>query len=167
MDSWPASTDGLQQEGSASADQPEVEEKLADERGEIAGVTLQPDDPAPVPEPFLLLPGDGLLLVRGLDRTVDGIDQLNLKISYANREAHGCLGEGLSAAIGGALVSFWPALAEAIQQLASVVAREGPRDLRLPWQETTQLVRLFRTDDGVGVGLLAMEGGSSDSDHAP
>ncbi|CAK6693256.1 diguanylate cyclase [Synechococcus sp. CCY9201] len=134
-------------------------ERASDSESTITGVILRPEDSSAGLEPFLLLPGDGLLLIRGLDPQSPGIDKACLTILYADREAHACLGEGLSAAIGGALLPFWPALAEAIQLHSLVMTQEGPRDLWLPWQETSLLVRLFRTDDGVGVGLLAFEEG--------
>ncbi|MCT0226554.1 diguanylate cyclase domain-containing protein [Synechococcus sp. CS-1328] len=150
--------------GPVERSSPEPAERSSDSDEEIPGVILRQDDFSAGLEPFLLLPGDGLILVRGLDPQSDPIDQTGLEILYADREAHARLGEGLSAAIGGALLPFWPALAEAIQQHAPAVTHQGPRDLWLPWQDTSLLVRLFHTDDGVGVGLLAVEDGFAGPD---
>lgn len=101
----------------------------------------------PRPEAFLLLPGDGLMLVLASGLVV-----------HLDPDAHRHLGEGAEVFPGRPVAAVWPELAAAIDRHGARLDREGPLDLVLPWREGKRSLRLFRTDDGVGVGLLAGAG---------
>ena len=102
----------------------------------------------PVLPGFLLLPGDGLLLVDA-EQTITWHDA-----SSAESLAAG--GEGL---FGSALRDLWPVLVLALDECGGALQR-GPIDRSLPRPRTasartpqTLAVRLFRTDAGFGIGL--------------
>lgn len=92
---------------------------------------------------FLLLPGDGLLLV---DR--DG------RVSHIDETARRQLGSGSAALLGQPLAQHWSALAAVIERHRHSLASQGPLEEQLPRGQGRLHLRLFRTDDGVGVGLL-------------
>lgn len=95
------------------------------------------------PESFLLLPKDGLLLVDS-----QGV------VLHVNSIARGRLGVSAQEAEGQRLTSFWPELAELIGRRTDWETR-GPVDAPVIWAGAPITVRTFRTDDGVGVGVLA------------
>lgn len=98
---------------------------------------------------FLLLPGDGLLLVNdaGALQWIDarGCELLSPVVDVLQRE-------GLAAA--------WPALAERITTLLPRLERGGHQDieLSLPQGGDTHPLRLFLSDNGIGIGLRQPEG---------
>ncbi len=96
-------------------------------------------------ESFLLLPGDGLLLVLG-----DG------RIAHLNREARAWLGSRSQDWSGQLLGQVWPELAYCLEEYREAIAR-GPLDATVTLGEENWRLRLFRTDDGYGVGLLTGE----------
>ncbi len=97
---------------------------------------------------FLLLPGDGLILVdgRGAVRFFD----------HKARLLHQALG---AQALGQPVDELWPELALALEHYSIAVEQQGPLDTRVDLHGTPQLVRLFRTDDGMGVALLSDRSG--------
>lgn len=102
---------------------------------------------------FLLLPGDGLLLARSSG-----------EICHLDSTARHWIGPGTPDCTGEALEAAWPELAERIERLGSAMAGNGPLDQVVPRDGRQVLVRLFTTDDGVGVGLLAPRGSRSEED---
>ena len=100
---------------------------------------------APGPMPFLLLPGDGLLLI-----------STDLKLLHVDRTASQWLGMAPDAPLGNPLEALWPELAEHLLSLLPELAK-GPRDRGLEFQGRRVECRHFRTDDGYGVGLLLTE----------
>jgi len=92
--------------------------------------------------PFLLLPGDGLLLVSG-----------GLELLHIDRIA----GQWLALDPGGCpdrpLAGIWPELAELLPTLEPELSA-GPQDRCLAFQGRTVACRHFLTDRGYGVGLL-------------
>ncbi|MFM7677028.1 MAG: PAS domain S-box protein [Synechococcus sp.] len=92
---------------------------------------------------FLLQPGDGLLLVDG-----DG------RVSHIDETALRQLGNGSAALLGQPLAEHWSALAAVIERHRPALASQGPLEEHLPRGQSRLHLRLFRTDDGVGVGLL-------------
>lgn len=107
------------------------------------GVTLTTNPICLRPESFLLLPRDGLLLVDS-----QGV------VLHVNSIARQRLGVSADEATGQPLVSFWPELAELIGRRSDWENR-GPVDAMLSWAGAPITVRTFRTDNGVGVGVLA------------
>ena len=99
---------------------------------------------APVQGAFLLVPGDGLVLVSDAGQ-----------VSHLDAAALGRLNVEATAWLGQPLEVLWPELATWIEDEGPRVAREGPLDRCLIQAERPQWVRLFRTDDGYGAGLLA------------
>ena len=93
---------------------------------------------------FLLLPGDGLLLLSGGGRLkwLDPLARQWLEPLLPVLEA-----DGLAAA--------WPALQERITALSPQLERT-PQDLELPLPQGGEPLplRLFQTDNGLGIGLL-------------
>ncbi|MCS5693545.1 PAS domain-containing protein [Cyanobium sp. FGCU-6] len=102
---------------------------------------------------FLLLPGDGLLLVRSSG-----------EICHFDSTAREWMGPRTADCTGEALEAAWPELAERIERLGTALAGSGPLDLTVPRAGHPVAVRLFATDDGVGVGLLAPRGSRSEED---
>lgn len=94
-------------------------------------------------EGFLLLPGDGLILATG-----DG------RISYFDHRAQQTVGRPEPFHCGDPLELIWPELAEALEAHSNAIS-EGPLDTRLPCGAGVQTVRLFRSDGGIGIVLLA------------
>jgi PAS domain S-box-containing protein len=93
---------------------------------------------------FLLLPGDGLILVNA-----DG------QIRFFDHRAR-LLHHGLGAkALGLPVDELWPELAAALEHYSIAVEQQGPLDTRVDLHGKPRVVRLFRTDDGMGIALLA------------
>ena len=95
-----------------------------------------------LPLDFLLLPGDGLLLV-----DEDGI------VSWLDRWAERILVVQAGTWIGQSLQELWPALATELERLPP---DQGHCDLQLaiPDQSASLHLRLFHSDGGVGIGLV-------------
>ena len=106
-----------------------------------------PDTVAPaawdIREEFLHLPGDGLMLV---DR--DGA------ISFFDNRARELMGPQGRHCRGEALDEHWPELAELLSTLTIGVGDGGPVVATVPCGAAARRVRLFRSDDGVGVVLV-------------
>jgi PAS domain-containing protein len=101
-------------------------------------------------EQFLLLPGDGLILVSG-DGAIQFFDnRARLLIGPASKQ---CLGQPLD--------TVWPAVADLIEHHTLDVHAFGPLDTTVPWRTKTIPVRLFRSDGGMGAVLLGQRGGES------
>lgn len=96
------------------------------------------------PESFLLLPRDGLILINkaGLVLHVNSIARQRLQVAPGAFE-------------GRALAEDWPALSELIERRGPELVGGPPFDDRIPWQQESIRVRIFPSDDGLGVGLLA------------
>jgi len=94
------------------------------------------------PMPFLLLPGDGLLLI-----------STALKLCHIDRTASQWLGLSPEAPLDQPIAELWPELAETLLSLVPDLAN-GPRDQTLAFQSRSVECRHFLTDDGYGVGLL-------------
>lgn len=91
---------------------------------------------------FLLLPGDGLLLVAPTG-----------EITHSGRECRAIAGDGCPA-VGQDISEHWPELAT---HLAAFEARDpalGHLDVHATRAGRDVLVRIFRTDDGLGLGLI-------------
>lgn len=116
---------------------------------------VSPRCPWDAGEGFLLLPGDGLILATGEGR-----------ISFFDHRAQRLLRRDTAFRCGDALEPLWPELADALEAHASAISSGGPLDARLLHQGAPHTVRLFRTDAGVGIVLLAprdvADNGSSD-----
>ena len=97
---------------------------------------------------FLLLPGDGLILVdgRGAVRFFD----------HRARLLHQALG---AQALGQPVDELWPELALALEHYSIAVEQQGPLDTRVDLGGKPRVVRLFKTDDGMGVALLSDRSG--------
>lgn len=95
-----------------------------------------------LPLDFLLLPGDGLLLV----------DEAGM-VLWLDRWAASILGVRADEWLGQPLHEHWPALAEELERQP---LQQGHRDLRFasPDQSASLALRLFQTDQGVGIGLV-------------
>jgi len=93
---------------------------------------------------FLLLPGDGLILV-------DGRGAVRFFDHKVQRRLH-ALG---AQALGQPVDELWPELALALEHYSIAVEQQGPLDTRVDLHGTPQLVRLFRTDGGMGIALLS------------
>jgi len=124
--------------------------------GSSQGADLEADDSPAAPDsdglfvptgpmPFLLLPGDGLLLI-----------STDLKLLHVDRTANQWLGMAPDAPLGNPLEALWPELAEHLLSLVPELAK-GPRDRGLEFQGRKVECRHFLTDDGYGVGLLLTE----------
>lgn len=94
------------------------------------------------PMPFLLLPGDGLLLINKA-----------MEVLHVDRTARQWLGLEPDAPLGQPLAGLWPELANILLSLVPELAT-GPRDRRLEFQGRKVECRHFLSDDGYGVGLL-------------
>jgi PAS domain S-box-containing protein len=114
-------------------------------------ITTSP--PAWPADRFLLLPGDGLLLVRASG-----------EVCYIDSTARERMGPRTTDCTGDALEAAWPELAERIERLGSAMTASAPLDQAVPREGRLVTVRLFATDDGVGVGLLASRGSRSEED---
>ena len=106
-----------------------------------------PDIVAPAPwdlrEEFLHLPGDGLMLIDG-DGTISFFD--NRARELMGPTGRHCRGESLEL--------HWPELAELLDELAISVGDGGPIVATVPCGAAVRRVRLFRSDEGVGVVLV-------------
>jgi diguanylate cyclase (GGDEF)-like protein/PAS domain S-box-containing protein len=98
---------------------------------------------------FLLLPGDGLLLVDG-----------DLRLVWLDRDSRQRFGPENGELNGVELGRLWPELALVLDPLRPALER-GPIDRTVAWPASMQRdgigpqpVRLFRTDTGFGIGLL-------------
>ena len=137
--------------------------------------------PRPLPArlaDFLLLPGDGLILING-DAAA------GWTVSWLDRSAQRQLGPTARAWPGQRLEQIWPQLQQALEE-GQAALEQGPQDLHLaaPDGDHTNSssadrgstdrgraegggaleLRLFRTDTGIGVGLLQPRSGEPD-DH--
>ena len=92
--------------------------------------------------PFLLLPGDGLLLLNS-----------SLELGHIDRTARRWLGMESGAPLGQSIAELWPELNLALRNLIPEL-KTGPRDRSLVFQGRSVECRHFLTDDGYGVGLL-------------
>ena len=96
---------------------------------------------------FLLLPGDGLLLVD------DGL------VVYADKVAERTLAVDGRRLAGQSLAALWPEAASAAEGIRPRLDVSGPEDRVLNWRGGERVVRLFRTDTGIGIGVLGDEQG--------
>lgn len=96
----------------------------------------------------MLLPGDGLILVSG-----DGV------VTYFDHRAHQLLARQRGCRRGDSLAVIWPELAEVLEEHSIAACATGPLDTRLAWGGQWHTVRLFRSDCGVGIVLLADRSG--------
>jgi PAS domain S-box-containing protein len=113
---------------------------------------VPPRCPWEADEGFLLLPGDGLILATG-----DG------QISFFDHQARRLLGREAAFRCGDALDSIWPELADALEVHGALISGSGPLETGLPHQGRVRAVRLFRSDCGVGVVLLASRDAADNS----
>jgi diguanylate cyclase (GGDEF)-like protein/PAS domain S-box-containing protein len=93
-------------------------------------------------EPFLLLPADGLLLIDG-----------NGVVVHVSKAATELLGVDCPAT-GDWVPLAWPQLGETLEAFALQDPAPSPLDAPVRIGERDHVVRLFRTDDGIGVGIL-------------
>ncbi|MFM7651309.1 MAG: PAS domain-containing protein, partial [Vulcanococcus sp.] len=93
-----------------------------------------------VRDEFLHLPGDGLMLVNSA-----GL------ISFFDNRARELMGRH---GRGEPLCQHWPELANCLEQLAIGTRDSGPLVAIVPCAGVPRHVRLFRSDDGVGVVLV-------------
>jgi PAS domain S-box-containing protein len=111
----------------------------------LAGTpTVTPRCPWEARDDFLLLPGDGLILVDGR-----GV------ITYFDHTARQLMGRQPAIRYGDHLDGIWPELAEALEEHSDATSLTGPLDTQLPCGDHSSTVRLFRTDTGVGIALLS------------
>ena len=94
-------------------------------------------------EEFLLLPGDGLILVSGEGRLVFFDSRPRLLFGPASKDC-----------CGGPLEGVWPELAELLEHFTVTVREKGPVDTSASYGGRPRAVRLFSSDDGMGVVLL-------------
>jgi PAS domain S-box-containing protein len=106
--------------------------------------TVAPRCPWNSREDFLLLPGDGLILVDG-----------NGVITYFDHQARRLMGRKPGCRIGDALHEIWPELGEALEAHSDAASFTGPVDTLLTCGGHPATVRLFRTDTGMGIALLS------------
>lgn len=99
---------------------------------------------AELPLDFLLLPGDGLLLLDA-EGTVSWLDRWAERILEVRADAW----------LGQPLLQLWPGLAAQLTEQAPGL-EQGPCDLRSPNPDgsASLALRLFRTDQGLGIGLV-------------
>lgn len=98
--------------------------------------------PSELPLDFLLLPGDGLILL-----TACGV------VSWLDRWAERILNVQAQEWLGHPLQQHWPALAQELEQRP---LEQGHRDVRFntPDRTASVVLRLFSCDSGIGVGLV-------------
>lgn len=101
-------------------------------------------------EEFLLLPGDGLMLVSGAGEIQFFDNRARLLIGPASKD---CLGKPLDA--------VWPALADLLEHHTVDVREFGPLDTTVQWRHKPIPLRLFRSDEGMGAVLLGERGPNS------
>ncbi|MFM7313008.1 MAG: PAS domain-containing protein [Cyanobium sp.] len=111
---------------------------------DVEPVGVAPRCPLDPGEEFLLLPGDGLILV-----AADG------RITYFDHRAQRLLGGEAVLGVGADLEPVWPALADALESHSVAISDSGLIDTRLSYGGSPRMVRLFRSDSGVGIVLLA------------
>ena len=111
----------------------------------------QKDDGAVAPrcrwnwdEEFLLLPGDGLILVDG-----QGI------VTYFDYRASQWMGPQSMIHCGVLLEVIWPELADVLEEHSLEAVGSGPLETRVVCGAQQRTVRLFRSDSGIGIVLLA------------
>ena len=106
-----------------------------------------PDTVAPVRwdirEEFLHLPGDGLMLI-----DCEGI------VSFFDNRARELMGPQGRHCRGEPLAQAWPELADLLEEQSIGVGDGGPILATVPCGSGSRRVRLFLTDDGVGVVLV-------------
>jgi diguanylate cyclase (GGDEF)-like protein/PAS domain S-box-containing protein len=103
-----------------------------------------------LPLGFLLLPGDGLLLVSETST-----------VTWVDRWAEQILGIEGAAWVNQPLQQCWPTLAEELEMLDGALDA-GPLhgQILTPSGTASLQLRLFRTDSGVGIGLVLHQAGS-------
>ena len=94
-------------------------------------------------EEFLHLPGDGLMLI---DR--EGL------ISFFDNRARDLMGPQGRHCRGEPLAQHWPQLAALVEELGAGLGDNGPLVAVVPCGHAPRRVRLFRSDDGIGVVLV-------------
>jgi len=95
-------------------------------------------------EEFLLLPGDGLILVNG-----QGV------LSDFDSNARQMIGRDTVIHGGDHLEQIWPELAELLEEHSLAVSGSGPLETRLACGGQQRTLRLFSSDTGIGIVLLA------------
>lgn len=88
---------------------------------------------------FLLLPGDGLILVSG-----------NGRIRFFDNRARLLLGPAASQACGEQVETIWPELAELLEHHTIGIDQQGPRDTQVDVRGQPQAVRLSAPTMGWG-----------------
>ena len=101
-------------------------------------------------EDFLLLPGDGLILVSGRG-----------EILFFENRAKLALGNSTQLSCGQPLEQVWPELADVLEHHTVSVGQSGPLDTWVDFNGRAQPLRLFRSDDGMGAVLLGDRSGVS------
>ncbi len=86
-----------------------------------------------------------------------------LAVLHLDRTARKLLGSRAAQLEQAPLPAVWPELAELIAGHRDAL-EQGPMDLELPSPQGQRHLRLFRTDDGVGVGLLAQPAAEASAD---
>jgi diguanylate cyclase (GGDEF)-like protein/PAS domain S-box-containing protein len=93
-------------------------------------------------EPFLLLPADGMLLLDG-----SGV------VVHVSKSARDILGADCPS-VGEGIAQAWPQAAGALEAFAALDPSPGSLDVAVRVGDRDHVVRLFGTDDGLGVGVL-------------
>ena len=112
-------------------------QNLHEDRVQLHGLWRQWDD-------FLLLPGDGLLLISGAGSLI-----------FFDNRARKLLGKAAQQAIGQPVEAFWPELSTLLEQHSLGVEHSGPLDTLVEHGGLDHQVRLFRSENGMGVVLLS------------
>ncbi|NDG74682.1 MAG: PAS domain-containing protein [Synechococcaceae bacterium WB8_1B_136] len=94
-------------------------------------------------EDFLLLPGDGLILVSGSGH-----------VQFFDHAARQLIGSAGGLDHGQQIEAFWPELVELLELHSATIADQGPIDTAIACGSRELPARLFRSDDGAGVVLL-------------
>lgn len=93
---------------------------------------------------FLLLPSDGLILLR-----TDG------RVCFLDSTARRLMGADTPDLTGRRLDAVWPELVSELEESSAELTIRGPLDREVRHRGRTLPLRLFRSDDGVGIALLA------------
>lgn len=112
-------------------------QNLHEDRVQLHGLWRQWDD-------FLLLPGDRLLLISGAGSLI-----------FFDNRARKLLGKAAQQAIGQPVEAFWPELSTLLEQHSLGVEQSGPLDTLVEHGGLDHQVRLFRSENGMGVVLLS------------
>jgi len=109
----------------------------------VESLLTYPHRPWETSDDFLLLPGDGLILISA-QGTI-------LFFDHQARLQNNALG---GQALGQPVDELWPELAAALEHHSVSVKQQGPLDTRVDLNDQARLVRLFSTDNGMGVAIL-------------